>query len=102
MASPAAKGRQAGRSGAGCPVLSSGSQDTHAQTPDVSCDSGMFAADKALGARVAHGFALAGLPASADLLAHFLKGKGTEVDYRPGSPISKQPLAFRFADGAPR
>ena len=45
---------------------------------------------------------LAGLPASADLLAHFLKGKGTEVDYRPGSPISKQPLAFRFADGAPR
>jgi hypothetical protein len=83
------------------PVLPSGSQDTHAQTPDASCDSGTFAADKALGARVAHGFALAGLPASADLLAHFLKGKGTEVDYRPGSPISKQALAsgaFRAVD----
>ena len=75
------------------PVLPSGSQDTHAQTPDASCDSGTFAADKALGARVAHGFALAGLPASADLLTHFLKGKGTEVDYRPGSPISKQARA---------
>ena len=83
------------------PVLPSGSQDTHAQTPDASCDSDTFAADKALGARVAHGFALAGFPASADLLAHFLKGKGTEVDYRPGSPISKQALAsgaFRAVD----
>jgi len=83
------------------PVLPSGSQDTHAQTPDASCDSSTFAADKALGARVAHGFALAGFPASADLLTHFLKGKGTEVDYRAGSPISKQALAsgaFRAVD----
>jgi len=75
------------------PVLPSGSQDTHAQTPDSGCDSSTFTADKALGARVAHGFALAGFPASADLLTHFLKGKGTEVDYRAGSPISKQALA---------
>ena len=83
------------------PVLPSGSQDTHAQTPAASCDSSTFAADKALGARVAHGFALAGFPASADLLTHFLKGKGTEVDYRAGSPISKQALAsgaFRAVD----
>jgi hypothetical protein len=83
------------------PVLPSGSQDTHAQTPDASCDSSTFTADKALGARVAHGFALAGFPASADLLTHFLKGKGTEVDYRAGSPISKQALAsgaFRAVD----
>jgi hypothetical protein len=83
------------------PVVPSGSQDTHAQTPDASCDSSTFAADKALGARVAHGFALASLPASADLLTHFLKGKGTEVDYRAGSPISKQALAsgaFRAVD----
>jgi hypothetical protein len=83
------------------PVLPSGSQDTHAQTADASCDSSTFRADKALGARVAHGFALAGFPASADLLTHFLKGKGTEVDYRAGSPISKQALAsgvFRAAD----
>ena len=83
------------------PVLPSGSQDTHAQTPDASCDSSTFRADKALGARVAHGFALAGFPASADLLTHFLKGKGTEVGYRAGSPISKQALAsgaFRAVD----
>jgi hypothetical protein len=52
-----------------------------------------LAADKALGARVAHGFALANLPASADLLTHFLNGKGTEVNYRAGSPISKKALA---------
>jgi len=83
------------------PVLPSGSQDTHAQTPDASCDSSTFAADKALGARVAHGFGLAGFPASADLLTHFLKGKGTEVDYRAGSPVSKQARAsgaFRAVD----
>jgi hypothetical protein len=75
------------------PVLPSGSQDTHAQTPEASCDSATFAADKALGARVARGFALAGFPASADLLQHFLKGKGTEVDYRAGSLVSKKALA---------
>ena len=75
------------------PVLPSGSQDTHAQIPGASCDSATFAADKALGARVARGFALAGFPASADLLQHFLKGKGTEVDYRPGSLVSKKARA---------
>ena len=48
-----------------------------------------------LGVRVADGFALAGFPASADLLRHFLKGKGTEVEYRAGSLISKQALASR-------
>jgi hypothetical protein len=42
---------------------------------------------------VARGFALAGFPASADLLQHFLKGKGTDVDYRPGSLVSKKALA---------
>jgi hypothetical protein len=39
------------------PVLRGGSQDTHAQTPDTRCDSATFAADKALAARVASGFA---------------------------------------------
>ena len=77
------------------PVPPGGSQDTHAQTPDVGCDSATFAADKALGARVAHGFALANLPVSADLLTHFLTGKGTEVNYRAGSPISKKAKASR-------
>ena len=51
--------------------------------------------------RVADGFALAGFPASADLLRHFLQGKGTGVDYRAGSPISQKALAsgaFRTVD----
>ena len=76
----------------------SGSQDTHAQTPKAGCDSAAFAVDKALGRKVSLGFALAGFPASADLLTHFLSGKGTGVDYPAGSPISKEALsssAFR-------
>jgi len=83
------------------PVLPSGSQDTHAQTPGVACDNAAFAADEAMGARVAGGFALAGFSASAALLEHFLAGKGTEVDYRAGSVISQQALAsdaFQAAD----
>ena len=80
------------------PVPPNGSQDTHAQTPKAGCDSATFAADEVLGIKIAGGFALAGFPASADLLTHFLKGKGTGVDYRAGSPISKMALsssAFR-------
>jgi hypothetical protein len=80
------------------PVLYSGSQDTAAQTPGASCDGSKFTADKALGSRVARGFALTGFPASADLLRHFLAGKGTKVNYRAGSSISKEALvssAFR-------
>jgi hypothetical protein len=69
------------------------SQDTHAQTPQARCDSATFAADEALGAEAAGGFTVANLPASADLLTHFLKGTGTEVDYRAGSLISKQAQA---------
>jgi len=75
------------------PVRASGSQDTHAQTPKAGCDSAAFAVDKALGRKVSLGFALAGFPASADLLTHFLTGKGTEVDYPAGSPISKEALS---------
>jgi hypothetical protein len=80
------------------PVLPSGSQDMHAQTPNTTCDSARFASDKALGARLARAFALAGFPVSADLLAHFLTGKGTGINYRAGSPIAKKALvseAFR-------
>ena len=83
------------------PVLPSGSQDTHAQTPGTGCDSAAFAADEATGAKVAGGFALAGFPASAALLEHFLAGKGTEVDYRAGSAISEEARAsdaFRAVD----
>jgi hypothetical protein len=75
------------------PVLPGGSQDTHAQTPNARCDSRTFAADKALGARVASGFAFAGFPVSAHLLAHFLTGTGTGVNYRAGSPIAKKAVA---------
>ena len=77
------------------PVLPNGSQDTHAHTPGAGCDRVTFAADKAVGARVAEGFALAGFPASAGLLRHFLKGKGAAVDYRAGSLISRKALASR-------
>ncbi len=77
------------------PVLPNGSQDTHAQTPEAACDSATFTADKALGVRVAEGFALARFPASAHLLTHFLAGKGTEVDYRAGSLVSRKALASR-------
>ena len=75
------------------PVLRSGSQDTHAQTPNTRCDSATFAADEDLGARVTRAFALAGFPVAAGLLAHFLTGTGTGVNYRAGSPIAKKALA---------
>jgi hypothetical protein len=42
----------------------------------------VIAADKALGARLARAFALADLPVSAGLLAHFLTGTGTGFNYR--------------------
>jgi hypothetical protein len=75
------------------PVPPNGSQDTRAQTPTATCDNATFSADKALGAEIVRGFALAGFAASADLLMHFLDGKGTRIDYRAGSPISRQAQA---------
>jgi hypothetical protein len=75
------------------PVPPNGGQDTHAQTPTAGCDGATFAANEAVGITVANGFAAANFPASADLLRHFLKGKGTQVDYQAGSPISGEALA---------
>jgi len=75
------------------PVPPNGSQDTHAQTPTATCDSATFAADKATGAGVADGFAVANFPVAAYLLRHFLDGDGTRVDYPAGSVISKEALA---------
>jgi hypothetical protein len=75
------------------PVLPSGSQDTHAQTPGTTCDDATLTTDKILGTRIADGFRLAGFPASAYLLLHFLAGTGTGVDYRAGSAVSKLALA---------
>ena len=71
-------------------VPPNGSQDTYAQTPKAACDGARFAADEVLGTKVADGFVAAGFLASADLLTHFLQGKGTEVDYPAGSPISEK------------
>ena len=70
-----------------------GSQDTQAQTPGAGCDPTTFATDKALGVRIAAGFASSGLPVSAGLLTHFLQGTGAPVNYRAGSVISKQAQA---------
>ena len=75
------------------PVLPNGSQDTHAQTPDTSCDHATLASDHTLGLKIARGFALAGFTASADLLQHFLAGSGTGVSYPAGSRISQLALA---------
>ena len=77
------------------PVPPNGSQDTHAQTPTAECDPAAFAADKVLAIKVAGGFTLAGFPVAAGLLAHFLEGNGTEVDYPAGSPIAKQARSSR-------
>jgi hypothetical protein len=75
------------------PVAVNGSQGTNAATPDATCDSSQFASDRALGNEIADGFTLGNFPAAANLLAHFLKGTGTEVDFGIGSVISKQAVA---------
>jgi hypothetical protein len=83
------------------PVVPGGSQDTHAQTPEAVCDGAAFASDMATGRRVVAGFTLAGFPAAASLLEHFLKGTGTAVGYRAGSRISaqaRQSSAFTTVD----
>jgi hypothetical protein len=75
------------------PVQVNGSQDTHAATPDATCDSTQFAADRALGSEVVDGFGLENYPTAASLLTHFLKGTGTEVDFGIGSVIAKKAVA---------
>jgi hypothetical protein len=74
-------------------VTVNGSQDTHAATPDATCDSSQLAADQAVGNEVVDGFGLENFPTAANLLAHFLKGTGTEVDFGVGSVISKKAVA---------
>lgn len=84
------------------PVLPNGSQDTNAQAPGTACDKTRFAADRALGAEIAAGFALDGFPVASGLLTHFLAGDGTEVGYPAGSAIARQARAssaFRAVDG---
>ena len=75
------------------PVRANGSQDTHEATPDATCDSTQFAADKATGNEVVDGFLLEHFPTAANLLARFLKGTGIGVDFAIGSAISKEATA---------
>jgi hypothetical protein len=84
------------------PVLPNGSQDTNVQAPETACDKTRFAADRALGAEIAAGFALDGFPVASGLLTHFLAGNGTAVAYPAGSAIARQARAssaFRAVDG---
>ena len=74
-------------------MVVNGSQDTHAATPDASCDSAQLTADKALGTEIADGFLLENFPAAASLLTHFLNGTGTEVGFGIGSVISTKAAA---------
>jgi hypothetical protein len=98
LASAAATGHPAGASSAFTvtgvnPVPANGSQDTFTETPDASCDPATLAADHATGVKVASGFALAGFSAAAELLTHFLSGRGTAVHYGAGSQIAAQARA---------
>ena len=70
-----------------------GSQDTHAQTPDTRCDRATSTADRARGTTVAAGFTFADFPAAANLLTHFLEGKGTAVGFPAGSQVAEQARA---------
>lgn len=75
------------------PVQPNPSQDTHNQTPNATCNRLLFAADEAVGTEVVGAFVTAQLPVSALLLAHFLNGTGTEVDFPAGSTISNEAQA---------
>jgi hypothetical protein len=81
------------------PVPPNGSQDTYTQAAEASCATSTFTTDKALGGKIAAGFSSAGLPVSAELLTHFLRGTGAGVDFRAGSAISKQALASAAFQG---
>jgi hypothetical protein len=84
------------------PVLANGSQDTGAEAGAATCDPAQLAADRSLGGNVAGGFAVAGFPAAAELLRHFLAGTGTGVNYPAGSRISRLAMAsgaFRAVNG---
>jgi hypothetical protein len=75
------------------PVPPGPSQDTHAQDPAAACQPAKLRNDEALGKATAVGFALAGAPVSAALLAHFLEGKGTAMHFRAGSRIAREARA---------
>jgi hypothetical protein len=75
------------------PVFPSPGQDTHAQDPSSRCDPATFQRNRAVGRAAVAGFAFTGLDASARLLAHFLQGTGTPVNFGAGSAIARQAKA---------
>ena len=75
------------------PVFRAPGQDTHAQDPSSRCDPATFQRNRAVGRAAVAGFAFTGADASARLLAHFLQGTGTPVNFGPDSAIARQAKA---------
>jgi hypothetical protein len=76
------------------PVQPNSTQDTHDQTPNAKCNRALFNISEGIGIEAVGSFAVTRhLPASALLLAHFLNGSGTEIDFLEGSAISNQAMA---------
>ena len=72
------------------PVFRAPGQDTHAQFPSSRCDPATFRRNRAVGRAAVAGFAFTGEDASARLLAHFLQGTGTPVDFGADSATARQ------------
>jgi hypothetical protein len=75
------------------PVFRAPGQDTHAQDPSSRCDPATFRRNRAVGRAAVAGFAFAGADASARLLAHFLQGTGTPVNFGADTAIARQAKA---------
>jgi len=75
------------------PVFRAPGQDTHAQDPSSRCDPATFQRNRAVGKAAVAGFAFTGADASARLLAHFLQGTGTPVNFGPDTAIARQAKA---------
>ena len=75
------------------PVFRAPGQDTHAQFPSSRCNPATFQRNRAVGRAAVAGFAFTGADASARLLAHFLEGTGTPVNFGPDTAIARQAKA---------
>lgn len=75
------------------PVFRAPGQDTHAQDPSSRCNPATFQRNRAVGKAAVAGFAFTGEDASARLLAHFLQGTGTPVNFGAGTAIARQAKA---------
>jgi hypothetical protein len=81
------------------PVFRAPGQDTHAQDPSSRCDPATFRRNRAVGKAAVAGFAFTGVDASARLLAHFLQGTGTPVNFGADTTIARQAKASSAAPG---